>query len=53
MTQFEEKNPEQLGEFLRRLNELMDEFHPNTYTMDKVWDGFTTMQTAIIDELNK
>ena len=53
MKKFEENNPERLGEFIKQLNELMDEFHPNIYTIDKVWSGFATIKTAISDELNK
>jgi Holliday junction resolvasome RuvABC endonuclease subunit len=53
MTKFDENNPEQLKEFLRKLNEIMDEFHPNIYTIDKVWRGFTIIENAISDELNK
>jgi hypothetical protein len=53
MTQFEENNPKQLKEFLTKLNELVDDYHPNIYLLDKVFQGVRTIEVAIIDELNK
>ena len=53
MTEFEENNPEQLKAFLNRLNDLMDEFHPNIYLLNNVFRGFHTIEIAILDELNK
>ncbi len=53
MSEFEENNPEQLREFLKRLNELVDEFHPNIYLLDKVFVGLGKIEVAISDELNK
>ena len=38
MTKFEFNNPTRLKEFLKQLNELVDEFHPNIYLMDDVSD---------------
>ena len=53
MTKFEEKNPEQLKSFLEKLNSLVDEFHPNIYTLNDVFKGIQTIEIAILDELNK
>jgi hypothetical protein len=53
MTKFEENNPEQLRAFLKQLNELVDEFHPNIYTLNGVFKGIQTIEIAILDELNK
>ena len=53
MTQFEENNPEQLKEFLYKLRILMDEYHPNTYTLDGVWEGSRKIELAIAEELGK
>ena len=53
MTEFEENNPEQLKAFLTKLNELVDEFHPNIYLLNGVVRGFHTIEIAILDELNK
>lgn len=53
MTEFEENNPAQLREFLDRLNELVDEFHPNIYLIDKVFEGVGVITVGILDELNK
>jgi Holliday junction resolvasome RuvABC endonuclease subunit len=53
MTNFEEANPERLQEFLRKLNDLVDEFHPNIYLIDKVFDGLKLIDIAIKEEINK
>jgi len=53
MAEFEENNPEQLKLFLERLNLLVDEFHPNIYTLNNVFKGLQTIYVAIADELNK
>ena len=53
MTKFEENNPERLQEFLRQLNYLVDDFHPNIYLIDKVDDGLQLIDTAIKEEINK
>lgn len=53
MNQFEENNPERLSEFLRQLNDLVDEFHPNIYTIDKVFNGLEMIEIGIKEQLNK
>jgi hypothetical protein len=53
MTEFEENNPEQLKLFLTKLNELVDEFHPNIYLLNGVFKGVQTIEIAILNELNK
>jgi len=53
MNKFKENNSEQLREFLKRLNELVDDFHPNIYLLDNVFKGVRTIEIAISDELNK
>jgi Holliday junction resolvasome RuvABC endonuclease subunit len=53
MKEFEANNPEQLKLFLKQLNELVDEFHPNIYLIDSVFKGIQTIEIAISDELNK
>jgi len=53
MNKFEENNPAELREFLRRLNELVDDFHPNIYLLDKVFKGVLAIEIAVLDELNK
>ena len=53
MTEFEENHPEQLKLFLTKLNELIDEFHPNIYLLNGVFKGFHTIEIAILNELNK
>jgi len=53
MNQFEENNPERLQEFLSQLNDLVDEFHPNIYTIDKVFNGLEIIEIGIKEQLNK
>ena len=53
MNQFEKNNPEILQEFLRQLNDLVDEFHPNIYTIDKVFNGLEMIEIGIKEQLNK
>jgi len=53
MTKFEENNSQLLKAFLKQLNELVDEFHPNIYLIDGVFKGIQTIEIAISDELNK
>ena len=53
MKEFEENNPEQLKVFLAKLNELIDEFHPNIYLLKGVFKGVQNIEVAVLDELNK
>jgi hypothetical protein len=53
MTELEENNQEQLKAFLEKLNELVDEFHPNIYLLNGVFKGVQTIEIAILNELNK
>ena len=53
MTEFEANNPEQLKLFLTKLNELVDDFHPNIYLLNGVFKGVQTIEIAISDQLNK
>ena len=53
MTKFEENNPEQLKEFTRQLRILMDDFHPNLYTIDGVWEGAAKIEQAIKEVLER
>ena len=53
MTQFEENNPEQLKEFLFKFKILMDEYHPNTYTIDGVWEGSRKIEQSIQEVVDK
>ena len=53
MTQFEENHPQQLKEFLTKLNDLVEDYHPNIYLLDNVFKGIRIIEVAISDELNK
>jgi arginyl-tRNA synthetase len=53
MTQFEENNPQQLKEFIKQFRMLMDEFHPNTYTIDGVWEGSRKIEQSIQEVVDK
>jgi Holliday junction resolvasome RuvABC endonuclease subunit len=51
MTKFEENNSQRLKAFLKQLNELVDEFHPNIYLMDEVFEGLEKIEKAIKKEI--
>ena len=53
MKEFEANNPEQLKLFLKQLNELVDEFHPNIYLIDEVFEGLEKIEKAIKKEIKK
>jgi len=53
MKEFEENNPDQLKLFLAKLDELVDEFHPNIYLMDDVSEALEKIDKAIKKELSK
>ena len=53
MTQFEENNPERLKEFIHQFRLLIDEFHPNIYLLDGVFEGVNKIEETIYNELNK
>ena len=53
MTKFAENAPERLKEFLSKLDELIEEYHPNIYLLDGVFRGVRTIEIAVLDELNK
>ena len=53
MTQFEKNHPQQLKEFLTKLNELIDDYHHDIYLIDNIFKGLKTIEVAISDELNK
>ena len=51
MTQFEENNPQQLKEFIHQLRILVDNYHPNIYTIDGVFEGVEKIERVIRNEL--
>jgi Holliday junction resolvasome RuvABC endonuclease subunit len=53
MTTFEENNPEQLKKFISELRKLVDDFHPNIYLIDDVFEGVDMIEKAINKKLNK
>jgi len=53
MSIFEENNPEQLKEFLIRLDELVEEFHPNIYLNDGVFFGLEMIHNSIKQQLKE
>ena len=52
MNQFKENNPEQLRKFLAEFRMLIDEYHPNIYTMNDLFRGVNLIEIAILDKLN-
>lgn len=53
MNKFEVNNQTRLKAFLKQLNELVDEFHPNLYLIDEVSEGLEKIDKAIKKELKK
>jgi hypothetical protein len=51
MNKFEANNQTQLKAFLKQLNELVDEFHPNIYLIDGVAEGLEKIDKAIKKQL--
>jgi len=52
MTEFEENNKGQLEEFLRKFDELIEEYHPNIYLIDDVFEGYNLIKKSINDVIN-
>lgn len=50
MSKFAEKHPEKLGEFIKQLRLLVDEFHPNIYLLDGVFEGLDKIEQAVNEE---
>ena len=50
MSKFTEKHPEKLDEFIKQLNLLVDEFHPNIYLLDGVFEGLDKIKQTINEE---
>ena len=46
-------NSKELNEFLKKLNELVEDFHHDIYLINGVFKGIQTIEIAILDELNK
>ena len=53
MTEFEENHPQQMKEFLTKLNELVDDYHNDIYLINNIFKGIRIIEIAILDELNK
>ena len=53
MTEFEANNSTRLKAFLKQLNELVDEYHPNLYGNYGVYDGLDMIITSIEYQLDK
>ena len=53
MTEFGAKHKLYLKAFLKQLNDLVDEYHPEIYLMDEVFEGLEKIEKAIKNELRK
>ena len=42
-----------LQEFHSKLNDLVDEYHHAIYLIDNIFKGISTIEVAVLDELNK
>jgi hypothetical protein len=50
MNKFSENHPEKLDEFIKQLNLLVDEFHPNLYLLDGVFEGLDKIKQTVNEE---
>lgn len=50
MSKFTENRPEKLDEFMKQLDLLVDEFHPNIYLLDGVFEGLDKIKQTINEE---
>lgn len=50
MSKFTESHPEKLNEFIKQLNLLVDEFHPNIYLLNGVFEGLDRIEQAVNEE---
>ena len=51
MTQFKENNPKRLKEFIHQFRLLIDEFDPNIYLLDGVFEGVEKIEETIKKKL--
>ena len=50
---YNEIQKKELQEFMNKLHDLVDEYHHAIYLNDKIFRGISTIEVAILDELNK
>lgn len=53
MAEFGAKHKLYLKAFLKQLNDLVDEYHPEIYLMDEVFEGLEKIEKAIKNEIKK
>ena len=53
MKEFGAKHKLYLKVFLKQLNELVDEYHPEIYLIDEVFEGLEKIEKAIKKEIKK
>jgi hypothetical protein len=53
MKEFGAKHKLYLKAFLKQLNELVDEYHPEIYLIDEVFEGLEKIEKAIKKEIKK
>lgn len=53
MAEFGAKHKLYLKAFLKQLNDLVDEYHPEIYLMDEVFEGLEKIEKTIKNELRK
>ena len=52
-SEFTKAHSEKINEFYAKFNDLLEEYHPNLYLMNRVYSGAETIKWALLDELNK
>jgi hypothetical protein len=51
MNEFEENNPEQLRQFIKELDNLIDKYHANIYLLDDVFEGTEMIKQSVQNQL--
>jgi hypothetical protein len=51
--EFSPHNPERLRSFIRELNTLIDEYHPNIYLNDEIFEGVDMIIKAVNKQIKQ
>ena len=52
VNEFQINKPQRLDKLINSLDEIMAEYHPETYLNDAIWDVFNELITEIQEEKN-
>jgi hypothetical protein len=51
MNEFNQNHTQELEKFLTALHHLIDDYHPNIYLNDGVFEGYNKIVKSVIDEI--